>query len=1184
MLKPLLLINLLLLLLSVNLNLEAMPIPVDTYLYQRDNPRLFHPPLPLNELTWLNWLKAWQIHLPGTIATSVAHELRQLPDHLLKSIQATIINNVPNYVVLLSTLTYIPSRRELYRIYLIHNVIRIFTMAYSLFSTREEGSLNDEFLEPGQIGSDSVLLNSLMLLYRNNNYRNNNYRNNDTQSLTFSPNAWPVELELSPNTSPLIRNLVQLHREMNNKNLQYCTLNHPISQDSRTVIEFCCSVEQNNQCDISGYLELFSYCDTDFISEASECSGDLAQSSIINCLNSALAANGDPLTSVHPCLLPYHSTYTNGDVKVKEISVPDDKQSPDFLVNAAGMQFILSGQYPELHSIDAIIETFSLPLDQWPVLNMDIDQVLQPLSDTVYRATRLATLQWVNQWHQGLLDYFFFNIDIEEAVAPPSLEEPNESAPPPIDFNPEEPVITITEPTQEETVTSMTPAIVVTPDPIEQGTSAFTKDTSPDSEHLSPTHIRDSRFTMRRGSFALVLPYKNIFIRRRSLPPLNGRAKDDQWEWENRNLWKNIPQTATAPIKPNTVITEPQNVLAHPAQGIIKEHFNMIRIFSRFIMAGIFLRPVNPANLDLGPLRYPTKDLSLKPKTANNHFGNGFIPDNPIYSKLLAFPEKIPKAKMVIQTLYKLFPERFIRAQLQLQQDRLEHLLHSASSIKMRTNDVIKAEFKMYGNPIVQRATRVDDTENWLIWEESGDPYQVIAHPKHGPYIADYDPSILAPLYSHHVIEHTDPEYAVIIDTIIPDYSGNPIKHPPLTVTQKEDLKNLESGSFSTAELELSTRGTLEREVFFKRHYYQSQLVKPADLGGLDRLPLTEISPSLILQRVELKLKQLASELQLSTSELPVRLSALSPEHYSQIHDQIHDWLITGLVHHFHPGHQVDNSLLTSPPEQLPTLWQTLFPESKPVITTPRSKLNPLLTSTSYRKMPIEMMAVYRARSLLLLLKDAYHYLDPMDKKLGSLTPRMQQTIKQLNIMIDRGKGRGMFHHGFDSANPFSNLEDLFPATGATPFDLSWGNTVLVHNPEGLKDLIISLKDQGAYVQTNPLWGKEFITLTRSRRFIWALNCLQGKASVDDAAGQYPLIVLPPHWPLNNGGNQPESYTVDWPLNDPEALESLHEKIGHCLAPYLYTPWVKSHDNPHPTPGFIRPQPLISNPANDIAD
>ena len=246
--------------------------------------------------------------------------------------------------------------------------------------------------------------------------------------------------------------------------------------------------------------------------------------------------------------------------------------------------------------------------------------------------------------------------------------------------------------------------------------------------------------------------------------------------------------------------------------------------------------------------------------------------------------------------------------------------------------------------------------------------------------------------------------------------------------------------------------------------------------------------------------------------------------------------LVDGLIQHHHPEFTELDYFLQAGIEQLPELWQEIFPESGPVINNSFQTVragNQVLKVIPYRKLPEELLQAYKVRSFLRLLRDLEHYLKGMSTELGNLTPRIRQTVRQLNLALDRGKGLDMFHHGFDSDNPFSKPGDVCPATGVTPFTMGgYMDTMMVTKAEEMLRLVYTLKSHGFYVQTNPLWGEQAQVSMISRRFIWVSQCLRGIADLEAD----PVLTTPIRLP------------DDWPEPDKAFLK----RVGKCLSPDLY--------------------------------
>ncbi len=353
-----------------------------------------------------------------------------------------------------------------------------------------------------------------------------------------------------------------------------------------------------------------------------------------------------------------------------------------------------------------------------------------------------------------------------------------------------------------------------------------------------------------------------------------------------------------------------------------------------------------------------------------------------------------------------------------------------------------------------------------------------------------------------------------------------------------------------------------ERYTLQPKTYYQNYHFKPVDLGDYDHLPLPMISQRAILERLSTEIIRFTRRsFGLQSSRIIPLLEDLSEKN----HYELFCILIRNLLSKHRPdlaNSEIIHHLTHTKQLNLHQAWIQYF------IQTDEEKL------TFKKVINQERTDVCTVQSFLMLLDDLNQYETGMDKALGNLTPRMQQMLKQLNKGIDRGEGLGMFHHGCDSANPFSTASDMCPATGVLPFPISsYGQSVMVMVPEKMLQMVRTLKGYGFYVHTNPQWQQE--RAMRSRRFEWALECLIGGASVED---------------------DPLREALEINLSEMNFPPEFTEKMTHCLPPYLYDYFIqnsedytsKRNDPEPPLPieaGKIKIHVKYTvNPANDIAN
>ncbi len=210
------------------------------------------------------------------------------------------------------------------------------------------------------------------------------------------------------------------------------------------------------------------------------------------------------------------------------------------------------------------------------------------------------------------------------------------------------------------------------------------------------------------------------------------------------------------------VLSRAEDILSHPDQGMIPEHFENIRQVSQLRMQAIFVRKSNPENLELIPLNFPSKNTFLKPKTSDWNFSIGFLPENPVFSKLVSNPELIDDMRQVIKELYDKHPLQVVGQQLSLTEPRIKRLLYMADSHEYLSENKIMATFHQNDVQVTQIVMKETSSSQWSLYNEDMTPFNVLAHPKYGPYIADYDLLMEASPYSHHLtLSNSYYEYSV---------------------------------------------------------------------------------------------------------------------------------------------------------------------------------------------------------------------------------------------------------------------------------------------------------------------------------------------------------------------------------------------------------------------------------------
>ena len=101
--------------------------------------------------------------------------------------------------------------------------------------------------------------------------------------------------------------------------------------------------------------------------------------------------------------------------------------------------------------------------------------------------------------------------------------------------------------------------------------------------------------------------------------------------------------------------------------------------------------------------------------------------------------------------------------------------------------------------------------------------------------------------------------------------------------------------------------------------------------------------------------------------------------------------------------------------------------------------------------------------------QDRHHGFHP---KLGIYSKRMEVVATHINQALDRGPGKDMVHHGADTANPASNMEDNLPATIFLPRKKMgiYESPLLITTQEELACFMLTMQKMGYKTDINPQW------------------------------------------------------------------------------------------------------------------
>lgn len=1061
------------------------------------------------EQTWHSQLHTWLTLLPRELVSIFQFQAQKLPEHVLEGLLISFITHLPVYLILYASLqtgdfTAIPGSVWLLGALLDRFLVSLSTYYTLLFILDPAVELPPQH----RITTDSFLLNSMFSLTYHI----------AGKCLEIRPLPWPVQPVLKPSASPVTHSLVALHQVMTRSGYQNCQLSAPETRGNLASISFWCGSSE----EVSWHGELETDCEDSQINDI--CQPELLQPEVLECLAEALREVPPVPVSCSVSDIP-RPLGDSAQIRPLEPGLPDE--SSDYLVLNQEQRFLSTGVYPGFQSAEDIQEYSLLPEHFWPIASSWQAQISlwEKLADQCIRTLSLFA---VNRAHQRLL---LSGLRFENS--PDRVPENSPSH----DVRDREVVLPASRPYPDSLSLVKAAELVAlkldSPDtPYNPETLPFPKSneglqfrySTPGQKALfqnaplySPKlmHTRGSltppaspRQTkpiagQRRSSVSEELfSFRKKEARPMSVPPSlgssrRGSLKEVIASLIQSSLWR----------RKGSVLSKVPTILAHQDQGMDASDFSHISELSRVRMQAVFFRPVNPENQELAPLLYPGKPLKLKPKTSTWNWSEGFVPEDPRFSKMAGADQETEDTRQLIQELYRKDSNTFQPQQLRLTEKRVQKLMEKAITVPVKKDDRLEAVFEYNGITAHQIAMPSEHRGYWDISYQDGSPFMLVAHPEHGPYIADYDLLMEASPFSHHVYLSAPPGYLVVLEQPLDQYSALPATQK--TVTGQEAHKQSVGTDVYDDPL---TRKKIRRTVLRQKTYYQSQHFKPVDLGQYDRLSLPLVSDQLVLDYLRPRIMGLARRLETASQEqLQVLLSKASRSNYLAVKQL----LVSALVQFYHPdssnSEQVITELSGASPEELPKLWRNHFPVSG----LPESKALYQKTASG------EALAVHHCKSYLIILQDLHLYLAGMDRELGNLTPRMLQLIQQINHRLDRGEGRDMVCHGSDSANPFSKLESICPVTVMLPFAMSsHTRTGLLTQQQPVTDLIRILKSHGFHIHINPLWKLD--RSVRSSRFEWALRCLKihfGEQVITTSHHFYsesdpvqPEIQLPEHW------------------------------------------------------------------------
>ncbi|GEM_PF-1381007 len=111
----------------------------------------------------------------------------------------------------------------------------------------------------------------------------------------------------------------------------------------------------------------------------------------------------------------------------------------------------------------------------------------------------------------------------------------------------------------------------------------------------------------------------------------------------------------------------------------------------------------------------------------------------------------------------------------------------------------------------------------------------------------------------------------------------------------------------------------------------------------------------------------------------------------------------------------------------------------------------------------------------------------------GNSSQRIVDLIPKINSALNCKPGCDVVHHGMDAANPYSELDDNFPATFFLPEQIGdLPQVVTAENKDGLKQLLHILHQHGYYILFNPRWDSH-LTSPRREHFEATRNIFEEK-------------------------------------------------------------------------------------------
>jgi adenylate cyclase ExoY len=106
------------------------------------------------------------------------------------------------------------------------------------------------------------------------------------------------------------------------------------------------------------------------------------------------------------------------------------------------------------------------------------------------------------------------------------------------------------------------------------------------------------------------------------------------------------------------------------------------------------------------------------------------------------------------------------------------------------------------------------------------------------------------------------------------------------------------------------------------------------------------------------------------------------------------------------------------------------------------------------------------------------------DKKFGNSTKRVENLLNEVNDTLGRGEGLDVMHHADDVGNPYTNINDNFPATFFLPKKIGdFDKITVIENKQMFDIFITAIKHAGFHFEDHPNWNTP-----RRPRFEEALN------------------------------------------------------------------------------------------------